>query len=258
MTCKQKNGLFIEKTELDAAGRTYFPDAKLIKIRDFDVLHSEHGGMEYHTVVSGEIWECDLKRKMALGNLCGEIISYYLKKHGLGASSRILFVGLGNPDIVPDSLGYAISKQVTPTSDIDGISTVYSFPVLVSEMTGFETSSLVRSLKELSRADAIICADSLTARTRERLQSVIQISDIGMRPGSAAHKSAGEISYDSMGVPVISIGVPMAIYEDKLSDYSATCELLTRAECDVICGAYATVIAHGLRSAFFGKYTDGT
>lgn len=258
MSYKQKNGLFIEKSAIDAAGRTYFPDAKLIKGRGFDILHSEHEGMEYHTVIAGEIWEWDLGRKLSLGNLCGEIVSRYLKKHGLGASSRILFVGFGNPDIVPDSLGYAISKLVSPTSGLDGIHTVYSFPTLVSEMTGFETSSLVRSLKELSRADVVICADSLTARTRERLQSVIQISDIGIRPGSAAHKSAGEISRDTMGVPVISVGVPMAIYEDKLSDYSTACELLTRAECDVICDTYATVIAHGLRSAFLGKYSDET
>ena len=256
MAYKQKNGLFIEKKGLDAACGICFPEASLCRMRGFDVLYAERDGTEYHTVVAGEIWECGLNKKMALGDLCCEIVSHYLEKYGIVEKSRILFVGLGNPDIVPDSLGYAISKRISPIAELGGVATVFSFPALVPEVTGFETSSLVRSLGELARADAIVCADSLTARTRERLQSVIQITDLGIRPGSAVDGSSGEISLDTMGVPVISVGVPMAIYEGRLTDTereNCPCDLLTRAECDVICDTYATVIAHGLRSAFFRK-----
>lgn len=253
MAYKQKNGLLIEDSEMGAAGGICFSEATLRRMRGFDVLCAEHKGTEYHTVVSGEIWERDLQEKMALGNLCGEIVSQYLQKYGIVGTSRLLFVGLGNPDIVPDSLGYAISKRISPIAELSEVTTVFSFPTFVSEITGFETSSLVRSLKKLAKADAIVCADSLTARTRERLQSVIQFSDVGIRPGSAVDGSSGEISLETMGVPVISVGVPMAIYEDKLTERNNSCDLLTRAECDVICDTYATVIAHGLRSAFFRK-----
>jgi hypothetical protein len=58
-----------------------------------------------------------------------------------------------------------------------------------------------------------------------------------------------------MGVPVISIGVPMAIFEDVIREGKLPSPaLLTRAECDVIRDTYSTVIAHGLRDAFFRKY----
>ena len=252
----QKNRLIIEESEAQMAGRVHFPDATVDSALGFDVLHAAYEEMECHTVICGEIWAKDLDSRMRLGDLCGRITSHYLKKHGIRNTSRILFVGLGNPDTVPDSLGYAISQKITPTVGIDGFLQVYSFPALIPGMTGFETPELIRALKKLSRADVIICADALTAMTRERLQSVIQITDAGISPGSAVSESVTDsIDRETMGVPVISIGVPMAIFEDVIRDGKLPSPaLLTRAECDVIRDTYSTVIAHGLRDAFFRKY----
>lgn len=254
MQSTEKNTLIIENSGLAMAGRAHFPDATAERLLGFEILHASIERAEYHTVVCGEIWKEDVDRRMRLGGLCGNIISHYLEKHGIKRCSRILFVGLGNPDSVPDSLGYAIAKKITPTAGVDGVAAVYSFPALIPGMTGFDTFRLIKALRELSQAEVIICADSLTALSRERLQSVIQITDVGISPGSGVDKCAEEISHRTMGVPVISVGVPMAIFEDVLTDgYTATPALLTRAECDVIRDTYATVIAHGLRCSFFRK-----
>jgi len=251
-----KSGLIIENSYLAMAGRVHFADAKKVTIQGFDVLHASDGGFEYHTVICGEIWNEDLERKKTLGNLCGNIVSHYLIKYGISNNPRILFVGLGNPEASADSFGYSVTKKITPTVGIGNVAQVYSVPALIPDITGFETLDLVLDLKELSRADVIICADSLTALSRERLQTVIQITDVGISPGSAvSSNSSGIISQETMGVPVISIGVPMAIFEDVLTgDMSKSSILLTRAECELICSSFATIIAHGLRSAFLRKY----
>ncbi len=250
-----KSELIIENTELSMANRITSPKASCDPIFGFDTIHAEAYGAEYHTLISGSVWKSSIDTRMKLSNALAEIVAHYLKKHMIKKNARILVAGLGNPSVTSDSLGPAVCKHITVSAGLsEDLPQVHAFPIGIPAKTGFESAALIRALSELCSADIIVCADSLMAVTKERLQTVIQISDIGITPGSAISRRAEEVSAETAGVPVISIGVPMAIREDALSGDSVDNPLIvTRAESDVICDCYATVIATGLNKAFFGN-----
>ena len=58
---------------------------------------------------------------------------------------------------------------------------------------------------------AIIAIDALAARKLSRLGTTVQISDIGIIPGSGVGNARKEITEDSVGVPVISVGIPTVV-----------------------------------------------
>ncbi len=247
--------LFIENSGVSIAQRIRFPEAAPEALYGIELLHAESGELEYHTLVTGELWLAPSEKRLAVRDAVSHIVSYYLRKHGFSECGVVLFAGLGNPKTAADSLGPNISGRITVTRGLsDKLPQVHSFPVGIPRKTGFDSAELIRSLAKLAQADIIVCADSLTAVSRERLQSVIQISDVGISPGSAFSHTAEMIDRASMGVPVISLGVPMAIREDALGGIPQKNPLLvTRAESDVVSDCYATVIASGLNTAFLGN-----
>ena len=57
----------------------------------------------------------------------------------------------------------------------------------------------------------MICIDALAARKTQRVNRTIQISDTGISPGSGVHNHRKSITYDTLGVKVVSIGVPTVV-----------------------------------------------
>ncbi len=253
-----KSDLIIENSEFSMANRIKFSKASCDSLFGFDVIHAESCEAEYHTLIVGNIWQRNTDIRAKLSDALASTVSHYMKKHMIKKNARILFVGIGNPSVTSDSLGPAVCKHIAVSAGLsEKLPQVHAFPVGIPSKTGFESAALIRSLASLCSADIIVCADSLMAVTKERLQTVIQISDMGITPGSALSRTAEEVSAETAGVPVISIGVPMAIRDDALiGDTTDNPLIVTRAESDVICDCYATVIATGLNKAFFGNMRD--
>ncbi len=136
-------------------------------------------------------------------------------------NGTILVVGLGNTDITPDALGPKTASQILATRHIPndikksvGLERVRSVAVIspgVLGKTGIETAEQVLSAVKQIKPSAVIVIDALASRSILRLGRTIQISNSGISPGSGVGNSRKEISQKTLGVPVISIGIPTVV-----------------------------------------------
>lgn len=146
----------------------------------------------------------------------GEEIRRLLPVNGL-----LLVAGLGNMEITPDSLGPKTSGKVLATRHItgelarsaglDGLRPVAVMQTGVTGQTGIETGEAIKSVVKTIRPNAVIAIDALASRRPERLGCTLQISDTGLSPGAGVGNHRTKINLDTIGVPVISIGVPTVV-----------------------------------------------
>lgn len=134
----------------------------------------------------------------------------------------VLVVGLGNRNVTPDALGphtvdclnvtrhlvkeygkYAMSDQ--------GMQMVSAIAPGVMAQTGMESYEIIKGIVETTKPDAVIVVDALAARNTKRLNRTIQIADTGIHPGSGVGNHRNEISRETLGIPVIAIGVPTVV-----------------------------------------------
>lgn len=131
-----------------------------------------------------------------------------------------LVVGLGNWNITPDSLGPKVvsklmvtrhMKQYMPDEIEEGIYSVCAISPGVLGITGIETAEIVQGICQKVKPDVIVVIDALAARKMERVVTTIQIGDTGISPGSGVGNHRMQFTKESMGVPVIAIGVPTVV-----------------------------------------------
>lgn len=130
----------------------------------------------------------------------------------------VLLVGLGNRLAAPDSLGPAVIDRSYATNHaflnggaLPGWSRVCTFVPGVLGMTGIETCQAVAGVCSRLRPAAVIAVDSLAAAEISRVGRTVQLSDSGIRPGSGVGGSGGELSRDTLGCPVLALGVPTVV-----------------------------------------------
>lgn len=106
----------------------------------------------------------------------------------------------------------------------------------VTAMTGMETAEIVKGVVDQTKPDALIVVDALAARSTKRLNRTIQVSDAGIHPGSGVGNHRNAITKESLGVPVIAIGVPTVVdaativgdaIESMLQEYGESGHFLT-------------------------------
>ena len=93
--------------------------------------------------------------------------------------------------------------------------------------TGMETSEIVKGIVNETNPDIVIAVDALAARNSKRLNRTIQIADTGIHPGSGVGNHRSSMTEESIGVPVIAIGVPTVV--DAATIVNDTMENLIRA-----------------------------
>lgn len=133
----------------------------------------------------------------------------------------VLVVGLGNMEITPDSLGPKTSTKVLATRHISGeiarstgldkLRPVAVLQTGVTGQTGIETGEYILSIVKRIRPTAVIAIDALASRKTERLGCTLQISDTGIAPGAGVGNHRTKINSETIGVPVIGIGVPTVV-----------------------------------------------
>ncbi|OPZ91702.1 MAG: Germination protease precursor [Firmicutes bacterium ADurb.Bin419] len=134
--------------------------------------------------------------------------------------STILVVGLGNWNVTPDALGPKVTSGLMVTRHLleyvpkqvdEGVRPVCAVAPGVLGITGIETGEIVKGIVERVKPDIVIAIDALASRRMERVNTTIQIADTGISPGSGVGNKRMEISVNTMGVPVIAIGVPTVV-----------------------------------------------
>ena len=130
----------------------------------------------------------------------------------------VLVVGLGNRLSTPDSLGPLSIDNIIVTNHLYELSTVEEGFARVSVIapgvtgsTGIETIKIIKGIVDKINPDLVIAIDSLASGSISRLNRTIQMTDTGISPGSGVGNKREEISYETIGVPVIAIGVPTVV-----------------------------------------------
>jgi len=137
----------------------------------------------------------------------------------LPAGESVLVIGLGNRDITPDAVGPDTVEHVFVTrhlretlpesfSDFRSVAAVCSG---VLGTTGIESRDVVRAVTDALRPAAVIAVDALASREPSRLCRTVQIADTGIVPGSGVGNARRALNRESLGVPVVAIGVPTVV-----------------------------------------------
>ncbi len=152
------------------------------------------------------------KRLVAIGEEIRSLLPY----NGL-----VLVAGLGNVDITPDALGPKamsgvlatrhISGEIAKSTGLDKLRPVAVLKTGVTGQTGIETGEHLLSVVKRIRPSAVVVVDALASRRLERLGCTLQISNTGISPGAGVGNHRTKITQETMGVPVIALGVPTVV-----------------------------------------------
>ena len=134
----------------------------------------------------------------------------------------VLVVGLGNRQVTPDALGPYVADNLNVTRHIikeygkyamgeEKVHLVSAVVPGVTGQTGMETVEIVKGIVQETKPDFIVAIDALAARNSKRLNRTIQIADTGIHPGSGVGNQRNAINRETVGVPVIAIGVPTVV-----------------------------------------------
>lgn len=151
---------------------------------------------------------------------------------------EVLVIGLGNRQATPDALGPYVADNLNVTRHIVKEYGKYAAPeemnCVVSAIvpgvmaqTGMETAEIIKGVVRETKPDLLIVIDALAARNSRRLNRTIQIADTGINPGSGVGNYRNAITKETIGVPVIEIGVPTVV--DAVTIVSDTMENLLSA-----------------------------
>lgn len=153
-------------------------------------------------------------------NECVRIITDSLRNL-LCEKESVLVAGLGNSQITPDALGPGcidlllatrhIDKELQNALGLQNLRSVSGISPGVLGKTGIETAEIIDAVVKKTKPSAVICIDALAARKLERLGNTVQMCNTGISPGSGVGNRRNEISEKTLGVPVISIGVPTVV-----------------------------------------------
>ena len=142
-----------------------------------------------------------------------------LEKHST-TKDEILVVGLGNLYVTPDSLGPKVIKDIDITRHIlnymPDVLSPQTRPVSaispgVLGTTGIETLEILKGIVENVKPKLLIVIDALASRSIERISSTIQLADTGITPGAGVGNTRKDLSQDTLGVPVIALGIPTVV-----------------------------------------------
>ncbi len=145
-------------------------------------------------------------------------LAEYVRKllSGLGSPGSVLVVGLGNQEVTSDSLGPQVLNhlRITRHLDLEGEGQKVQISGIVPGVmaqTGMETAEILRGIVAETKPDALLVIDALAARSVSRLGTTIQLSNTGISPGSGVGNHRHSLTEESLGIPVIAIGVPTVV-----------------------------------------------
>ncbi|WP_339228182.1 GPR endopeptidase [Oceanobacillus sp. FSL K6-2867] len=189
----------------------------------------------YVTIYADGVKKQDTARQEAAAKVLAKEIEQLLVRNNIPIDANGLIVGLGNWNVTPDALGPMAVEKVLVTSHLfklqqetvaEGYREVAAVTPGVMGVTGIETSDIIFGIAEKYKPDFVIAIDALASRSIERVNETIQLSDTGIHPGSGVGNKRKEISQETLGVPVLAIGVPTVV--DAVTITSDTIDFLLK------------------------------
>ncbi len=177
----------------------------------------------YITLESPELASCDAGYHREMSAALATYVSELLPKSDHHEKTKILVTGLGNREATPDSLGPRVVDNLWITrhmtqdiANMEMVDQCSDFEVSaivpgVLAQTGMESAEIVKAIVSEIHPDVVIAVDSLAARNTKRLNTTIQISSAGINPGSGVGNHRKGLTFDTIKVPVIAIGIPTVV-----------------------------------------------
>ena len=144
----------------------------------------------------------------------------------LSKNAIILVIGLGNRNITPDALGPRTVEKIVVTRHLQdmlspelkgGVRSVCAIAPGVLGITGMETVEIVQGIVSKIKPDLVIAIDALAAASSHRVLTTVQLSNTGISPGSGVGNKRFGLTNESLGVPVLAIGVPTVVHASTIA-----------------------------------------
>lgn len=171
--------------------------------------------------------------------------------------TSVLVAGIGNLDITADALGPMTNDYILSTRHLKNekffseLFCVSSISTGVLGDTGIESAEIVKGVVDVIKPSCVIAVDALAASSVDRLGTTVQLSDTGIAPGSGVGNHRYELSMATLGVPVISLGIPTVVSTSVINNESSD-ELMfvTPREIDKITDMGAKIIGMAINTCF--------
>lgn len=162
-------------------------------------------------------------------------------------TSKILIIGLGNWNISPDALGPKVVERVLVTRQYfvnynkefdETMANVSAMSPGVMGVTGIESFDIIEGVIEKVKPDLLIVVDALASRKMDRVSSTIQISNTGISPGSGVGNKKKHLNEQSLGIPVVAVGIPTVVNAATIVNDSLDLILNGLKEADEVGGQF--------------------
>lgn len=218
---KKKNSLAEEIDGIENANKI-IKDIEISKVK----ITNENGANalgkpvgNYITLDVKEIKNADEERIEEIAEIMADELRTVIREH-VSDTDDILVVGLGNRYVTPDALGPKVVPEIEVTRHIleympkimpEDTRPVSAISPGVLGITGIETMEILNGIVQNIKPKMLIVIDALATRKLERISSSIQIADTGIVPGAGVNNARKEISINTLGIPVIAIGIPTVL-----------------------------------------------
>ena len=208
------DGVFIQVENIEASKKINKPIGSYVSF-------------ETSALLSRDTWEYE-----KISKAIGEVLLKFIKPK---KDQTVLVVGLGNENMTPDSIGPKVVDKIFVTRHIltylpdeadERMNSVCAIKPSVLGVTGVESADIIKGIAGKTNVCALIVVDALASRRSERMFSTFQITDTGITPGAGVGNKRHALTKETLGVPVIAIGVPTVIYASSLI-YDAAFDILS-------------------------------
>ncbi len=169
-------------------------------------------------------------------------------------AKTFLVAGLGNDNITPDALGPLCAKKIFSTRHFErftelqqhlpDLNPVASISTGVLGQTGIETAEYINGIVKFVKPDAVIIVDALACGKLSSLGKTVQLSDTGITPGSGVGNFRKTIDKSTLGVPVVTMGVPTVMELEDVENM-----IVTPKEIDTIISRAVNLLALSINCA---------
>ncbi len=189
-----------------------------------------------------------------------------LKKHNVRLNSLVLVAGIGNDGMTADKLGVETLKGIRVSEHLykkglkpNGEGRLATIAGRVVGITGIHSFDVIKGVVSRIKPSIVIAVDTLATKHLNRLARTIQLTDGGITPGSGVNNSCRPLNSETLGVPVIAIGVPLVTYASSIAEALTSSYarrslkeselIVTLKEIDPIVENLSQIIAEGINLA---------
>ena len=178
----------------------------------------------YLTIEFGRVSHLDRETERRLLDLLAHELKNLAKSltgREVDGEFRLFVAGLGNASLTADAIGPLAVEKLSATRHLQqiepalyktlGCASLACLSPGVLGQTGVESAELLLGLVREISPHLVLVIDALAARECDHLFSSIQLSDAGIEPGSGVGNHRAALSGETLGVPVVSIGVPTVV-----------------------------------------------